>query len=111
MGKDLAEATAAEEAALKAYDELMAAKQKEIDSLTAAIEEKTKRVGEVGIELVNLKEDLDDTSEQLAEDKKFLQELEKTCETKVKEWDMRCKTRKEELLAIADTIKILNDDD
>merc|ERR1719486_1299940 len=30
---------------------------------------------------------------------------------KVKEWDARCKTRSEELLAIADTIKILNDDD
>merc|ERR1719335_1805274 len=29
----------------------------------------------------------------------------------VKEWDMRCKTRQEELLVIADTIKILNDDD
>merc|ERR1719313_3047239 len=111
MEKDLAEVIAEEEAAKKEYEELMVAKQKEVDSLTAAIEEKTKRVGEVGIELVNLKEDLDDTSEQLAEDKKFLQDLEKTCELKVKEWDMRCKTRKEEQLAIADTIKILNDDD
>merc|ERR1719443_2684260 len=70
-----------------------------------------KRAGEIGIELVNIKEDLEDTQEQLAEDKKFLADLEKTCEMKVKEWDARCKTRQEELLAIADTIKILNDDD
>merc|ERR1719316_736808 len=111
MAKDIADLIAQEEAAKKAYDELMAAKQKEVDSLTKAIEEKTKRLGEVGIELVNLKEDLDDTSEMLMEDKKFLADLEKNCEAKAKEWELRCKTRQEELLAIADTIKILNDDD
>jgi len=111
MEKDIAEVIAEEEAAKKEYDELMAAKQKEVDSLTAAIEDKTKRVGEVGIALVNVKEDLDDTAATLAEDKKFLADLDKTCEMKVKEWDARCKSRQEELLALADTIKILNDDD
>merc|ERR1719235_3167166 len=111
MAKDIADLVAQEEAAIKAYDELMAAKQKEVDTLTKAIEEKTKRVGEVGIELVNLKEDLDDTTEMLMEDKKFLADLEKNCASKAKEWELRCKTRQEELLALADTIKILNDDD
>merc|ERR1719359_684359 len=111
MQKDIADLIAQEEAAIKAYDELMAAKQKEVDSLTKAIEEKTKRLGEVGIEIVNLKEDLDDTSETLAEDKKFLADLDKNCEAKAKEWELRCKTRQEELLALADTINILNDDD
>merc|ERR1719326_1475890 len=111
MGKDIADLVAQEEAAIKAYDELMAAKQKEVDSLTKAIEDKTKRLGEVGIELVDLKEDLDDTTTALAEDKKFLADLDKNCEAKAKEWELRCKTRQEELLALADTIKILNDDD
>merc|ERR1719262_702043 len=111
MEKDIADLIAAEEAAIKAYEELMAAKQKEVDSLTKAIEEKTKRAGEVGIEIVNLKEDLDDTAETLEEDKKFLADLEKNCDAKAKEWELRCKTRQEELLALADTIKILNDDD
>jgi hypothetical protein len=60
---------------------------------------------------VNLKEDLDDTSESLAEDKKFLADLEKNCETKTKEYEATCKTRQQELLAIADTIKMLNSDD
>jgi len=111
MEKDMADLIAQEEAAIKAYDELMAAKQKEVDSLTKAIEEKTKRLGEVGIEIVNLKEDLEDTAGTLLEDKKFLADLEKNCESKKKEWELRCKTRQEELLALADTIKILNDDD
>merc|ERR1719240_877394 len=56
-------------------------------------------------------EDLEDTKEDLAADQKFLAELEKGCATKEAEWATRCKIRSEELLAIADTIKILNDDD
>merc|ERR1719388_466410 len=93
------------------FEELVAAKEKEIASATKAIEEKTKRTGEVAVEIVNLKEDLDDTGESLAEDQKFLADLEKNCEQKEKDWALICKTRQEELIALADTIKILNDDD
>merc|ERR1719324_1147548 len=52
MTKDFAEEKAAEEAAIKAYDELMAAKTKEVNALTKAIEEKMTRVGEVAVEIV-----------------------------------------------------------
>merc|ERR1719388_547482 len=93
------------------FEELVAAKEKEIASATKAIEEKTKRTGEVAVEIVNLKEDLDDTQQSLAEDQKFLADLEKNCATKKKEWAEICKMRQEELIALADTIKILNDDD
>merc|ERR1719512_18851 len=58
-----------------------------------------------------MKADLTDTQEALAEDKKFLAELEKGCATKTSEWEERKKTRAEEVVALADTIKILNDDD
>merc|ERR1719387_1249703 len=111
MNKDLKELIAQEEAAKKAYEGLMEAKQKEVDALTKAIEEKIKRIGELGIEIVNLKEDLDDTTAAFMEDQKFLADLKKNCATKEEEWAVRQKTRQEELLAIADTIKILNDDD
>merc|ERR1719194_247895 len=47
----------------------------------------------------------------MVEDKKFLADLDKTCKTKQAEWDARCKLRNEELLALADTVKMLNDDD
>merc|ERR1719453_771734 len=111
MNKDLKDLIAAEEKAKSEYEALMSAKQKEVDSLTAAIEAKIKRIGELGVEIVNLKEDLDDTSESYMEDQKFLADLKKNCATKEKEWALIQKTRQEELLAIADTIKILNDDD
>jgi len=111
MAADLATATATEEAAIKTYDELMASKKEEVDALTASIESKLKEIGEVGIEVVEMKEDVDDTAKALAADKKFLAELEKGCATKTKEWEERSKIRAEELVALADTIKVLNDDD
>merc|ERR1719238_244020 len=111
MEADLADVIKEENEAIAAYDELMAAKGKEVAAATAAIEEKLGRVGEVAVEIVTLKNDLDDTSESLAEDTKFLADLQKNCEIKKKEWAVIQKTRAEELLAIQETIKILNDDD
>merc|ERR550534_1426293 len=107
MEKTLAEVTATEEEAIKTFDALVAAKTKEAEANTAAIESKLERVAQVGLEITEMKEDIDDTAKALAEDKKFLAELEKGCSTKDAEWAERSKTRAEELLAIADTIKIL----
>jgi hypothetical protein len=111
MEKDLAEITAAEEKSIKDYEALVAAKEKEKASASAGIEAKLAREGEVGEAIVMTKEDLEDTTKALAEDKEFLANLGEACATKEKEWDERCKMRTEESLAIADTIKILNDDD
>merc|ERR1719460_1349984 len=111
MAKELADATAAEEQAVKDFDGLVAAKEKQINALQKEIEDKTARVGDGGVKLSEMKEDLEDTEESLAEDKQFLAELEKSCATKEDEWAARCKTRTEEILAITETIKILNDDD
>merc|ERR1719443_1360677 len=111
MEKELAESEAAEAEAAKTFEEMMAAKAKEINALTAAVEAKLTRLGELGVEIVNMKEDLDDTQKSLAEDTKFLADLEKNCEKRKKEYEIVVKTRAEELLALADTIRILNDDD
>merc|ERR1719163_1270366 len=111
MLADLADIIAKEQEAIKIYEELMAAKTKEVEELTKMIEEKLTRIGELGVEIVNMKEDLDDTMKALMEDKKFLEDLKKNCATKEEDWAVRSKTRAEELLALADTIKLLNDDD
>merc|ERR1719506_1049424 len=108
---DLKDAIEKEEAAKKAYEELMAAKTKEKEALTKMIEEKLTRIAELGVKIAEMKNDLGDTEEGLVEDTKFLADLEQNCATKQKEWEVVCATRAEELLALADTIKILNDDD
>jgi len=111
MSTTLSEVVASEEASIKSFDALIAAKTAEIEALTAAVEEKTVRIGELGVEIVQMKADLSDSQSSLIEDKKFAAELEKNCATKEAEWAEVCKTRSEEILALADTIKILNDDD
>lgn len=111
MKTELADMTDKENESIKSYDSLMAAKTKEIDAMTAEIEEKTARIGEDGVKLVELKNDLADTEKSLAEDKEFLADLDKNCATKEAEWAERQKLRTEEILAVHETIKILNDDD
>jgi len=111
MAATLADATATEEGAIATYNGLIAAKKKEVEALTATVESKTAQIGELGVALVQMKDDLSDTQAALLEDKKFLAELEKGCANKASEWEERSKTRSAEIVAIADTIKVLNDDD
>merc|ERR1719510_874873 len=111
MDKALADARAAEEEAIKSYDALMEAKTKEVDALTAQIEKEQTRIGDLGVEVAGMENDLEDTTTSLAEDKKFIEELAENCKKKEKEWAGIQKLRQEELVALTDTIKILNDDD
>merc|ERR1712008_503875 len=111
MDKALADARAAEEEAIKSYDALMEAKTKEVDALTAQIEKEQTRIGDLGVEIAGMENDVEDTTQSLAEDKKFISELAENCKKKEKEWAGIQKLRQEELVALTDTIKILNDDD
>merc|ERR1719409_541804 len=111
MSKDFADATAEENSAIASFDSLVAAKKKEIEALTKAIESKTMRIGELGVKLAEAENDLEDTKEGLAEDQKFLANLDKNCELKKQEWAAYQKVQAQEMVALADTIKVLNDDD
>jgi len=111
MEKDLAAAVTDEKSSIASYKDMSAAKTKEVNALTAGIESKTVRSGELAVQIVQMKNDLSDTEAALLEDKKFLADMDKNCATKSAEWDAICKTRSEELVALAETIKVLNDDD
>jgi len=111
MSVDLSDAQAEESKAVSDYEALMAAKKKEIDALSAMIEQKLTRVGDLGVEIQEMKNDLGDTADGLADDAKFLEDLDKNCAIKQKLFDENVKYRTEELAALADTIKMLNDDD
>lgn len=111
MNKDLADSTAQEQTAASEYESLVGAKNKQKTALTKAIETKTVRVGELAVALAQSANDLEDTEEGLVEDKKLLANLATSCKTKAGEWDAYKKSMSEELVALADTIKLLNDDD
>jgi len=111
MSRDYKDLVATEETAIRQFEELKAAKLREIAAATRAIEKKTQRSGELAVKIVEGKNDLEDTQEALSEDEQFQVNLRRDCAHKEKEQNERVKTRAEELQAIAETIKILNDDD
>lgn len=111
MDANLADATKTEQDAITNFEELMAAKSKEVAAHTDTIESKSQSIGELGVGLVQMKNDLEDTQASLADDQKFQADLKTSCATKTAEWQERSKTRADELVALADTIKVLNDDD
>jgi len=111
MEKELADMTEEENSAQTEFDALVAAKEKEIQAATEAIEIKMEKNGEVAVKIVNLKNDLEDAQDALGEDQKFVAELKKGCATAEKDYESRKAGRAEEAVAVAETIKILNDDD
>ena len=82
-----------------------------LSQITEMIEDKTQRVGQSSVKVMEMVKDLEDTKEDLASDQKFLAKLETGCATRETEWEERCRIRSEELVALTETSKILNDGD
>merc|ERR1719324_2148121 len=108
MSADAAATKKDEASSVEGYGELKAAKTAEG---TAAIEKKTKRSGELAVEIAQTEDDLEDTKAEVAETEKFLGDLATQCKSKKDEWAERQKMRAEEVSAISEAIAILNDDD
>lgn len=111
MEKDLKQMEADEDGAIADFEALTSAKNKEVAACTKAIEVKTGRKGSLAVTVTKLKNDLEDAQESLSEDAAFLAETKKSADLKEKEFDAYKKTLAEELVALADTVKLLNDDD
>mmetsp|Transcript_105534 Transcript_105534/g.198720 ORF Transcript_105534/g.198720 Transcript_105534/m.198720 type:complete len:685 (-) Transcript_105534:78-2132(-) len=111
MEKDLADLKSGEAEKTASYDSLVSSKKKEMATLQKTIEVKSARAGEAAVELVEEKNELEDTEEGLEGDQSYLKELTKKCATREKEFESYKAVQSQELLALADTIKLLNDDD
>jgi len=111
MSKSLSDATDAENASIANYEALIAAKKSEVAILQGQIETEMERIGSLGMSVAEMSNDIEDTKNALAADETFKLELESSCATKTGEWEEIKKTRAEELIALAETIKVLNDDD
>jgi septal ring factor EnvC (AmiA/AmiB activator) len=108
---DLKTAESDEATAATGYKDLNAAKNSEIAAATSAIESKTKRSGELAVEIVQNENAAEDAAEEAAETEAFLGNLGAQCAEKKAEWSERTKMRAQEVAAISEAIKILNDDD
>ncbi|CAK0877237.1 unnamed protein product, partial [Prorocentrum cordatum] len=109
--KDLSQSQKAEMANQKAYDELKAAKNEQIEAGQAQIDKKTQEKAETDERLAGSKEDLEDTHEALAADEKFLALLKEKCSMTDAEWEERQKTRAAEMAAVSKALAILASDD
>merc|ERR1719379_2577306 len=111
MDKDLGGAVSAEEEAVKAFEAMTAAKKSEIAAAGEAIESKSVRSGELAVEITTTADDIEDTTAEMNDTQAFIANLASMCATKKKEWAERQQMRSEEIAAISEAIKILNDDD
>jgi len=111
MSADQKGLISAEQAAVSGYEGLMAAKAKEVAVLTQAFQEKTERVGSLGVDIATMQNDIEDTQEGLAGDQRFAAGLKANCAERESVHAKEEQMRADETVALADTIKILNDDD
>jgi len=111
MSADQKDVISAEQAAVSAYEGLMAAKKKEVAALTQAFQEKTERVGNLGVEIATMENDIEDTQEGLAADQRFAADMKANCAERESVHAKEMQMRADETVALADTVKILNDDD
>lgn len=111
MMEDLEKAENGETADGQSFAKLMEAKEEEIKAQTKSIEEKTTQSGDLAVDIASDSADLEDTSAALKGDQKYLAEMTTSCDTAKKDYEAYHLAQVEELKAIADTIRILNEDD
>merc|ERR1719408_379936 len=83
----------------------------EIAAASEAIESKTVRSGDLAVSVTTTADDIEDTTAEMKETEAFLANLASQCALKKKEWAERQAMRSEEISAISEAIKVLNDDD
>jgi chromosome segregation ATPase len=110
MTADLKAMDEAEVNAIAQFEALSNAKNKQILAANQAIEELSTRLASKKVELVQTKADLKDTNERLEGDQETYGKSRMACQKRDQEYGLLKKQFAEEKVALADTIKILADD-
>lgn len=95
----------------KAFEELSAAKQKEINAGKLQLQVKIEQMASSQEKAAQAKEDIEDTRNSLGADNEFLLEVKEKCTTTDAEWEQRQKTRQEEITAVSQALAVLSNDD
>jgi len=94
----------------KAFQEQKAAKEDEIKAIKGSLDEKMTQLAKSDETNAQSKEDLQDTQDSLSIDDKFLIDLKERCKATDQEWELRQKSRQDEIAAIVQAIAILSED-
>jgi len=108
---NLLEASKKEEAAVALYDKLMESKGAEKAATEEALAKMEKENGARGLSKEESQAELDSLTTQLDNDKKYIEQVQKSLAEKKVEWKDRLELRTGELAAISKAIEILHSDD
>jgi len=95
----------------KAYEDLKAAKEEEIQAGQEQIDSKTQELATADENNAQAKVDVEDTKASLSADEQFLMMLKEKCQMTDKEWEERQKTRQLEMQAVSKALAVLSGDD
>jgi septal ring factor EnvC (AmiA/AmiB activator) len=104
---DLEKNNAEEAEAQKSFEELMATKKQEQETLETTLKKQESDSAHKTKELADSKVSRDDTIAQVDADEKFFEETKQGCKDKAAEWSERSRLRTEELTGITKAIEIL----
>lgn len=108
---NLAEATQKEEAAQALHDKLAASKGAQKDTAAEALRKMEKENGARGMSRADAQAEAEALTTQVADDTKFIEQLQGDLERKKGEWKDRTEIRANELAAISEAIATLRSDD
>jgi len=95
----------------RAYEDLKAAKEREIAAGQQQIDVKTQELASTDEKNAQAKEDLEDTRNTLSADEEFLIMLKEKCSVTDEEWEERQKARQTEMGACSKALAVLSSDD
>merc|ERR1719375_1206651 len=111
MQVDAKHALEEEESAKAQYDQLVSSKGREVATTTKMIEDKAGRHGDARVSLSDIQRDYEDTKSSVEKDEALLAKVREDCQARKTSYEKIKKERVAELSALADTVKILNDDE
>eukprot|EP00444_Apocalathium_aciculiferum_P008415 CAMPEP_0183394876 /NCGR_PEP_ID=MMETSP0370-20130417/8903_1 /TAXON_ID=268820 /ORGANISM="Peridinium aciculiferum, Strain PAER-2" /LENGTH=712 /DNA_ID=CAMNT_0025575367 /DNA_START=72 /DNA_END=2210 /DNA_ORIENTATION=- len=108
---DTEKANAKEADAQKAFEELMATKLRELETLQATLKQQELDEAQKSQTLAESEELMDATKAQLEADEKFFDQTKAACQVKASEWSERTRLRTMELQGVNKAIEILSSPD
>merc|ERR1719353_828850 len=108
---DLEKSNQEESAKQKAFEDLIAEKEKQVADWTAEVTDKEGQKAEKSTMLSEAEELLSATQTQLKIDEEFFETARDSCKAKSDEWDERSRLRTEQLDGIEKALKILTSDE
>merc|ERR1719287_59348 len=111
FGADLEKSNQEESDKQKAFEDLIAEKEKQVADWSAEVTDKEGQKAEKSTMLSEAEELLAATQEQLKTDEDFFETARDSCKAKSDEWDERSRLRTEQLDGIEKALKILTSDE